>query len=41
MKRMAFVAGLAAVAASATIPAAVVESTDPDTGYKVLTVAAG
>jgi autotransporter-associated beta strand protein len=32
---------MVAVAASATLPAAVVESTDPDTGYKVLTVAAG
>jgi len=31
----------ATVAASAMLPAAVVESTDPDTGYKVLTVAAG
>ena len=31
----------AAVAASAMLPAAVVESSDPDTGYKVLTVAAG
>ena len=41
MEKMFFVAGLAAVAVSATLPAAVVESTDPDTGYKVLTVAAG
>ena len=41
MEKMFFVAGLAAVAASATLSAAVVESTDPDTGYKVLTVEAG
>ena len=32
---------VAVAAASATLPAAVVESTDPDTGYKVLTVEAG
>ena len=35
------VMGMVAVAARATLPAALVESTDPDTGYKVLTVAAG
>ncbi len=40
MKRV-FLVGLFAVVASATLSAAVVESTDPDTGYKVLTVEAG
>ena len=35
------VMSMVAVVASATLRAAVVESTDPDTGYKVLTVAAG
>ena len=41
MKNISFVTGLAVAVASATLPAALVESTDPDTGYKVLTVEAG
>jgi len=41
MKKTACLMCMVAAAAGATLPAAVVESTDPDTGYKVLTVAAG